>query len=136
MRFRLLMRNASLVALLLLPVALAVGSLLCGLVLSGFDKGGVWAFTVLGLAGATAALNLYLAFIRPWFYSLRTSGRMEGYRRTSGAPLVGTVLVVGAIMMAFGDWVLAAGGLLVLALDVGGTPWFLAAISRDRSFWE
>ena len=136
MRFRLLIRNASLVALLLLPVALAIGSLLSGLMSSGFDNGGTWSYTVLGLAGAIAALNLHLAFTRPWLYSLRTRGSMEGYRRASGVPLVGTALVVAAIMMAFGDWSFAAGGLLVLALDVGGTPWFLAAISRDSSFWK
>ncbi|MFN4118051.1 hypothetical protein [Acidovorax sp.] len=136
MRLRLLIRNVSLIALLLSPLFLTVGSLIYGLMSSGLVRGGAWSVSVLGLAGAFAALNLYLSFIRPWIYSLQTSGSMDGYKRASGAPLVGTLLVVISVMMGFGDWAIAAGGLLILALDVGGTPWFLAAVSRDRSFWE
>jgi hypothetical protein len=61
---------------------------------------------------------------------------MAGYRHTSGLPLVGTGLVVIGGLVGLGDWVAAVLGLIALAIDTGGSVWFLVATWRDASFWD
>jgi hypothetical protein len=61
---------------------------------------------------------------------------MEGYQFVSGAPLVGTLFVVAAGLLGFGNLPTAVVGLLALVLDTGGLPWFLAMTWHDRSFWD
>ena len=90
-------------------------------------------FAVLGLL--LGILNAYLSMIRPCLYRLR-HGSMEGYRFVSGLPLVGSVLVIAAGVFGFGALPTAVVGLVTLALDTGGLPWFLIATWRDGSLWD
>jgi len=80
-------------------------------------------------------INFHLAFIRPWLH-IRRHGSMEGLRNVSGIPLIGTLLVVLGGISGFGDWRAATIGLIALAIDTGGLPWFLIAAWRDQSFWD
>jgi hypothetical protein len=57
-------------------------------------------------------------------------------RNVSGLPLVGTLLVVLGGIAGFGDWRVGVIGLVVLALDTGGSPWFLVATWRDSGLWD
>jgi hypothetical protein len=114
------------------PVALLVASIVYGAVRrSGGSRG--LGFAVLGLL--FALLNAHLAMVRPWLYRLR-HGSMEGYRFVSGLPLIGSVFVVAAGVLGFGALPTAVVGLVALALDTGGLPWFLIATWRDDSLWD
>ena len=80
-------------------------------------------------------LNAHLAFLRPYLYR-RRHGSLEGMRNVSGAPGIGTFAVFISSVIAFGHRPTAAIGLVVLALDVGGLPWFLILTWRDQGFWD
>ncbi len=77
---------------------------------------------------AVAMLNFHLSFIRPRFHP---SGP-----HVSGLPLIGTVFCVLALIANFGSLVIGFGALVLLALDTGGLPWFLACTWRDASMWD
>jgi hypothetical protein len=125
-------RRAVGAALCLAPVALVVASAVTGRYWPRTSPVGL-AIVVGGLA--VAGLNVYLAVIRPSLY-VRRHGSTEGYRHVSGLPLVGTGLVVVGGAVGFADWRVAAVGLVVLAADLGGLPWFLVAAWSDRSLWD
>jgi hypothetical protein len=131
-----LRRRAVGAALCLSPVLL----LLVSLVLGVASPGGSW-LRPWGVAGIAIGclplplLNFYLAFVRPRAYQ-RRRGSLEGFRHVSGGPLLGTFLVVVSGVTAFGDWRAAAIGLTALALDTGGSPWFLIATWRDTGMWD
>ncbi len=114
------------------PVALMVASLAVGPCRFLGDPRSI-GLAVLGLL--VGLCNVYLSIGRPWLYR-RRRGSMEGYRHVSGIPLVGSLLVVAAGVVGFGLGVTAVIGLLALALDPGGLPWFLVATWRDESFWD
>jgi hypothetical protein len=57
-------------------------------------------------------------------------------RNVSGIPLIGTLLVVFGGIIDFGDGRTAVLGLGVLALDTGGSLWFLIATWREHSLWD
>ena len=80
------------------------------------------------------ALNVYTS-VRPSIYRWRY-GSLDGFRIASGAPLAGSVFATLAGVTGFGDWRVATVGLIVLVFDLGGSPWFLVATWRDRSFWD
>jgi hypothetical protein len=82
-----------------------------------------------------AVLNVFLSVIRPTVYRWRR-GSLDGLRNISGVPLIGTLFVVLAGFVGFGDWRVAVAGLVALAFDIGGLPWVLVAIWRDYSFWD
>ena len=112
------------------PVALAVWSLFAR------RRQTWWAgFIPLALAAAIGSLNFYLSWIRPWIYRLRHHS-LEGYRYASGVPVFGTVLVTLALLVSAGSEPIAAVALLVLTIDTGGLPWFLAQTWRDESLWN
>lgn len=82
-----------------------------------------------------AIINFYLSFIRPRRL-LRRHGSLEGISNISGIPLIGTILVIFGGAFGVGAIGTALLGLLVLALDTGGAPWFLISTWRDSSFWD
>lgn len=88
-------------------------------------------FTALVVGG----LNFYLSFIRGPIYR-RRNGSLEGYKHVSGIPMIGSLLVVAGTVLGFGAAFCAGLGLLAVALDTGGTPWFLIATWKDSSFWD
>jgi hypothetical protein len=115
------------------PVGLLVVSLVAGLE-PVEESSSVWVRVVriAVVCLPLSILNFYLALIRPRLYAERV-----GYRNISGIPLFGTLLVlVFCGWLAFGDWRVAVVGLVALALDTGGLPWFLIATWRDQSLWD
>ncbi|GHT90078.1 hypothetical protein AGMMS49545_02390 [Betaproteobacteria bacterium] len=82
-----------------------------------------------------AVLNFYLSFIRPWRL-LRQHGSLEGIPHVSGFPIIGTILVLLGGVFGFGAIGTALLGIVALAFDTGGAPWFLIATWRDSSLWD
>lgn len=80
-------------------------------------------------------LNFYLSIVRPWLYQVR-QGSMEGYRFVSVFPLFGTLFVIWAGVIGFGELPTVIVGLVTSALDMGGLPWFLVCTWHDRSMWD
>ena len=60
----------------------------------------------------------------------------EGYNFVSGLPVVGNLLAIAAILVAFGSIPIAVGGLLSFLLDTGGIPWFVFCTWKDRGLWD
>jgi hypothetical protein len=114
-----ILRRAGAIVVALLPIALHVASAMSSrrsaLVLVGE------AFAMIALT--LGALDFYVSFIR------------RKTPRVSPAPLVGTLLVVVAGVLAFGDRATAIFALVAYMIDTGGPPWFIAATWRDRSMW-
>jgi hypothetical protein len=121
------------VLLAILPFALLLVSLLCGLTrpaTSAFEGGGLMA-----AATAIALLNFHLSFIRPVLYS-RRHGSLNGYRHVSGFPLLGTILVCLGALGGFGAIGSALVGMVAYILDTGSLAWFVISTWRDGSFWD
>ena len=75
------------------------------------------------IALTLGALDFYVTFVR------------RKTPRVSPAPLVGTLLVVAAGALAFGDRATAIFAIAAYLIDTGGPPWFIAATWHDRSMW-
>jgi hypothetical protein len=82
-----------------------------------------------------AVLNFNLSFVRPRLHFSR-HGDMGNYRHVSGFPGIGTALALLGTLFGFGAIGTAVLGLAVMALDTGGSLWFLVSTWRDRSFWD
>lgn len=84
-----------------------------------------------------AALNFYLSFIRPHVFRL-LHGSMDGFRRVSGIPIVGSILVLLGALFGFGALGLGTAllGLASVGFDTGGSVWFLIYTWRDSSLWD
>jgi hypothetical protein len=126
------LRRAVGATICLAPVALLVTSLVASEFLpreSGLGLG------LVVCALFPTALNVYLSWLRPTIYRWR-HGSLDGLRNVSGVPLLGTLFVVPAGVIGFGDWRVAALGLFVQAFDSGGLLWFLIATWCDQSLWD
>jgi hypothetical protein len=84
---------------------------------------------------ALGGLNFYLSFVRAPIYR-RAKGSLDGYKHVSGLPLLGSLLVVVGTVVAFGSGLCAALGLLAVAVDTGGSVWFLIATWKHSSLWD
>ena len=118
----------------LLPLLLIIASIVYGLARSPQPK-----FAAVGwmiAAGVFAALNFFLAFIRPPFliYVLRIP--KEKYKHVSGYPIIGSILVCLGVLFSFGSIGSALLGLICFAFDTGGSVWFLIATWKDNSLWD
>ncbi|WP_199138053.1 hypothetical protein [Delftia sp. ASV31] len=91
----------------------------------------------LWLAGAALAVGVFnfsLAFLRPiWLSTVR--GLTE-FSHVSGAPGIGSLLVLLACGFGFGGLGTSVLALMAVLLDTGGTPWLVASTWRDSSFWD
>ncbi len=114
------MRRRIAIAIVLLPVVLLVASIIAPVAPSWPRAGFV--FTVLGLL--VSGMNAWLS-IRP-----------KREHHVSGAPLIGTLLVIVGGALAFGSAAIAALGLVAYAIDTGGIFWFVVSVWTDKSFWE
>lgn len=129
-------RRAVGVAVCFAPVVLLVASLLVDLCSSRESWLGITSLVGLAVGCLTLpAINFYLSFIRPMLYRWR-HGSFEGMRNISGGSLLGTMLIVLGAVGAFGDWRAATIGLFALAIDTGGSPWFVISTWRDNGFWD
>lgn len=87
------------------------------------------------LALAVGVFNVSLSFVRPMLFA-RARGSLDGYRHVSGIPIFGTLVVVAGGLLGFGSALCAALGLAAVALDTGGSAWFVVATWRDTSLWD
>jgi hypothetical protein len=99
------------------------------------DEGHAIGLAVMFAALVIGGLNFYLSFLRGLLYR-RTKGTLDGYKHVSGFPMLGSLLVVVGTLVGFGSALCAALGLLVVALDTGGSVWFLIATWKDSSLWD
>jgi hypothetical protein len=81
-----------------------------------------------------ALFNLWLSFGRPMYWHWRHP--TAEYKHASGAPLVGNVLAVGALVVGFSALGASSLSLVALLVDVGGAPWFVALTWRQQAFWD
>jgi hypothetical protein len=123
-------------------VGLIVGSspllLLAASLYYGLDGHSQW--RPFGLVAELLALwaggfNFYLSFVRGVIHLLR-NGCLEGYRHVSGLPMIGNLLAILGVFLGFGAIVPAVIGLVAVAIDTGGAPWFVGCTWRDASFWD
>lgn len=63
-------------------------------------------------------------------------GSLAGYKHVSGFPMVGTFVVVVGTLLGFGSAPCAVLGLVAMALDTGGTVWFVIATWKDAWLWD
>ncbi|WP_073217913.1 hypothetical protein [Massilia sp. CF038] len=131
-----IIRNLAIVAFLASPIALSLGSLYSALANPGLVKSAVVAWVLVALALVIVGLNLYVAFVRPALYARRHGGSLQGYARVSGLPVVASIFVTLAVMLAWGQIWITCASLLVLFSDTGGVVCLLAVLSRDASFWR
>lgn len=127
-----IMRRSLGVLICSIPILLLLASLVHGKV---EVKPSIMGVGFLVAALGIGLLNTHTSFIRPKLH-YRRHGSMEGYRHVSGIPFVGTISTVIATIGNFGSVPAALLGLLALALDTGGLPWFLISTWRDSSFWD
>ncbi len=74
-------------------------------------------------------LNVYTSFIRPWLHS-RSNKPDEQYQHVSGAPFIGSFLMLFGVIGMFGDGHPIFGwlGVLLILCDTGGPGAILYAI--------
>jgi len=114
-----ILRRSGAIIVAALPIALHVASAMSSRRSNLVLIGEALAMIALTLG----ALDFYVSFIR------------RKTPRVSPAPFVGTVLVVAAGALAFGDRATSIFAIAAYAIDTGGPPWFIAATWRDRSMW-
>lgn len=119
--------------LCLSPLALLVCSAIA--VLTGTERQSFAAVGFIVAALFFALLNFHLSFVRPRML-LQRYGSLDGIRHVSGIPIIGTILVLLGGIFGFGSLGTALLGIAALALDTGGSPWFLIATWRDSSLWD
>ena len=93
------------------------------------------ALVVMIVAMFIAVRNFYLSFIRPFVFHKR-GGAFDAYKHVSGIPIIGTLVIVVGAVLGFGSALCSALGLVAMALDTGGSVWFLVATWRDVSLWD
>lgn len=115
------------------PVLLLVASMVSA-VIAG-DRPAAIGSVAMVVAIAIAALNFYLSAVRPLVFR-RRNGSLDGYKRISGFPVIGSLVVVAGVVVGFGSGLCVALGLIAIGLDVNGSVWFLIATWRDSSLWD
>jgi hypothetical protein len=113
------------------PFAFAAASII--LKTSPFLPRIAWGFLILSML--IGVLNFYLSFLRPLFWQ-KKHGSMRDYRFISGLPVIATLGACVAILTGFGSAIIAGLAIVVLAIDAGGFPWFVAATWSDQSLWD
>jgi hypothetical protein len=122
------------VIICLSPFALLLTSLIYGSAQQHTSESGP-AIACMLVAAFIGLFNAYLACLRPILYRL-TRGSVDGYRRVSGIPVIGTLFVAAGGLIGFGGPLTACLGTCAMLLDTGGSFWFLLATWKDASFWD
>ncbi|WP_143226055.1 hypothetical protein [Acidovorax sp. 56] len=136
MRVTLVVKNFAFSAFIASPLALSIGSVCSALIAPNDIREPATAWVLIALASMAMAMNLHLSFLRPALYAMLHGKSMKGYKHASGIPLVGSILVSIAVLVAWGKLSVAATSLLILFADTGSVVWLFAALARDRSFWS
>jgi hypothetical protein len=90
-------------------------------------------YLVFGLGALVCITNFYLSFLRHPIFVLRRS--RDEYRHISGFPIVGMLVLFGLALTPPSP-ALSLATLLLLLVDTGNIPWFIASMWRDNSFWN
>ncbi|AKV03117.1 hypothetical protein AKJ09_09780 [Labilithrix luteola] len=92
-------------------------------------------FVIVVSGAVIACLNFYLSIVR---YRLQARERVSraDFRHVSGFPVIGTIIIVVGALLGFGCAACAVLGLVAIALDTGGAPWFLASTWNDAVLWN
>jgi len=114
-----------------IPFALSIASII--LTASPFLPKTAWG--ILALAMLIGTMNFYLSFLRPLLWE-KKHGSMEDYRFISGLPAIATLGACAATLAGFGSSIIAGLAIVVLVIDAGGLPWFVAATWSDQSLWD
>jgi hypothetical protein len=94
------------------------------------SAGSVFGYSLLGFSLSVALVNFYLSFLR---HPLHRLLKREA-RYVSGLPLVGTLMLPGAVFLLNGCNRLWAIILAQLILDTGGLLWIALGIGRE--LWQ
>jgi len=79
----------------------------------------------------TAVLNCCL-FFRPLLLKYLRKNK-DGVRHVSGIPVVGTVLLLMASVISFGDNVTAVLSLISVLTDASGVPWLIIQMVKNKT---
>ena len=85
------------------------------------------AYALFGVGGAICAVNLYLSFLRYPLYAWRR--KVDVYRRVSGLPVLGSGLVLVALILGQPPTWAVTAGVMLAVLDTGGIHWFIGAMA-------
>ena len=96
---------------------------------------GIIALALSIAALVVASFNLWITLIRPAIWKARND-TMEGFSPSSVLPMLGTLLVIVACVLGFGDNIVATCCLVAICLDIGGVPWLIWSTWNDESFWD
>jgi hypothetical protein len=88
-----------------------------------------WSLVLLGSGGLVASLNFYLSFVAAPLHRLRHGRWPRGI--PSGFPIVGTLLLLGAVLALPSGSPLRVLALVLAVADTGGPHWFVATQVRD-----
>src|SRR5271156_372131 len=77
-----------------------------------------------GLAALVACTNFFLSFIRPFYFWLKK----KKCPFDSGLPAIGNIFLIVAALLLPKNFYLGCFALLIVCLDTGGIPWFIAAM--------
>ncbi len=89
----------------------------------------MWPIILFAFGVFISLLNFYLSFIRYPLHILR-GGTRDSFQWVSGFPLVGTVLIVLALLLDGLDRpLLIYIGLFALLTDTGGIPWMIGQLT-------
>jgi hypothetical protein len=117
----------------LAPLAVPIASLAAGLAWNRAEN--FSGILIVIPAALLSKLNFYSSFLRGWLYH-RKHGTLDRYQHESGIPVVGSLLLVVGSVFGFGAIGTALLGIIAVALDTAGLPWFLFATWQDSSLWD
>lgn len=117
------------VAICLAPLLATAASLVAAIWFVDRPEFDGWWFVAIALL--FAAWNIHCSIGRYLLWKWRAAPETP-YRHISGFPAIGTFFVVLAIIGGFGALGTSLLALAALAVDTGGTPWFVATIVKSR----
>ncbi len=71
--------------------------------------------------------NFYLSFVNPWRHK-RRHGNLDGFRSTSGLPVIGGVFIAFAATLMLASTALGVLLLCLYVIDGYGLPWIFFAV--------
>jgi len=84
----------------------------------------------LALSALIACTNFYLSFVRPFYFWLKK----QTCSFDSGLPAIGTIFLILAGVLLPANFYLGWLALLIIFLDTGGLPWFVAIMTYRYFF--
>ncbi|MGO8764840.1 MAG: hypothetical protein ACLQSR_06855 [Limisphaerales bacterium] len=117
----------------LLPLFVIVASIVYGL---SHSQPRFVAFGWLIAAAIIALINMFYSFVRPFILLRILRVPNKEYKRVSGLPVIGSILVILGTLFSFGSIGTAILFLIIFLIDTGGSMWFLIATWKDSGLWD